>query len=361
MTKLLLIIGVVSASALLAGCGGGGEVAAVAIDPALPPVDPKGPPVAIRPENLCVQPSTGPLTHVLVQNLLDKPYTGTIHVTVPPGWKLDATSKPVTIAPRQLARIPFAIEKAIDAESNVYAIGVRVSGGGQDVVWDTPVVGATTPYYKPVIDGKGDDWGDAVPITFTVGGKKTVVRSYWSRKAFSLRISVEETAHVAMGNKPFDAVQVAISPARARTPRQANGTTQRYEILLASGAGGGKCFMLTRPGEAASAGQTPQTLAGRELAGAKLVVSRAAGMTHYECALPLAAMPAIRAEPGREFRMSLLVHDPDGTGLRDWGGTVGLWPWQRNRLAWSVWPGAAWPAEAPFDNKIEWAFSSSIH
>jgi len=346
---------------MLAGCGDGGKVPDVAIDPALPPVDPDGPPVAIRPENLCVQPSTGPLTHVLVQNLLDKTYTGTVHMTVPPGWKLDAASKPVTIPPRQLARVPFAIAKAVDLEANVYAISVRVSGGGPDVVWDKPVVGATTPYYKPVIDGKGEDWADAVPLTFTVGGAKTVVRSYWSRKAFSLRISVAETAHVPMGDKPFDAVQVAISPARARTPRSADGKAQRYELLLAADAGGGKCFMLTRPGQPVSAGQKPLALAGRELAGAKLVVTRAAGMTHYECAIPLKAMPTIRAEPGREYRMSLLVHDPDGTGLRDWGSAVGLWPWQRNRLAWSVWPGAVWPAEAPFDNKIEWAFSSSIH
>ena len=45
---------------------------------------------------------------------------------------------------------------------------------------------------------------------------------------------------------------------------------------------------------------------------------------------------------GGEFCLSLLVHDPDGVGIRDWGEAVGLWPCQRNRLAWSRWPGARW-------------------
>ena len=70
-------------------------------------------------------------------------------------------------------------------------------------------------------------------------------------------------------------------------------------------------------------------------------------------------MGLIRAAPGREFCLSVLVHDGDGTGLRDWGRAAGLWPQQRNRLAWCLWQGAKWPKDPPFDNKIEWGFCSS--
>jgi hypothetical protein len=72
-------------------------------------------------------------------------------------------------------------------------------------------------------------------------------------------------------------------------------------------------------------------------------------------------MPGIEPMEGREFGLSLLVHDPDGTGLRDFGEAAGLWPWQRSRLAWSQWPGARWAKDAPFDNRIEWGFCSSKH
>jgi len=130
-------------------------------------------------------------------------------------------------------------------------------------------------------------------------------------------------------------------------------------MLLTSDATGGKCFLLAKPGDAIATGQKARPLKGLALAGAQVKVSRKKGMTYYECAVPLKSMPTMRAEPGREYRFSLLVHDPDGTGLRDWGKTVGLWPWQRSRLAWSQWQGAIWPAEPPYDNKIECGFCSS--
>jgi hypothetical protein len=67
----------------------------------------------------------------------------------------------------------------------------------------------------------------------------------------------------------------------------------------------------------------------------------------------------IRPSEGREFSFGLLVHDPDGTGLRDFGAAADLWPWQRNALAWSRWPGAKWPEQPPFDSKQPWGMCSS--
>ena len=63
--------------------------------------------------------------------------------------------------------------------------------------------------------------------------------------------------------------------------------------------------------------------------------------------------------PAGTKSLAVLVHDPDGTGLRDLGEAVGLWPSQRNRFAWSRWQGASWGVEPPFDNKLEWGLCAS--
>ena len=95
---------------------------------------------------------------------------------------------------------------------------------------------------------------------------------------------------------------------------------------------------------------------------ARVAVRRAGGVTYYECGLPFTPMrDKIRPSEGREFHFSVLVHDPDGTGVRDWGQAAGLWPWQRNRLAWGRWPGAKWGSEPPFDNRLRWGLCSSIY
>ena len=50
---------------------------------------------------------------------------------------------------------------------------------------------------------------------------------------------------------------------------------------------------------------------------------------------------------------------PDGTSVRDWGQAAGLWPSQRNRLAWSRFPGDRFGDQPPFDNKTQWGMCSS--
>lgn len=350
-THILLVLSCIAA--VVAGCGERRT-------------GPAGPPVAIRAENLTVTPSTGPVTHVLVQNLEDKTYRGTLLATFPGGWKMDKTRQAVTIKPRQTARVAFAIERGADAESNSYPVQVRAVGAdGTEVARRQRIVCASAPYFKPTIDGHLEDWKDAIPVTFLTAGKRTVVSTYWSRRSFSLLVAVEEDALERLpekgGEAGFDAVQIAVSPRDARTPASASGVAQRYELVLAATEAGGRCFALMRPGERLSATAKERPLAGLELPGAEVAVVRRRGVTYYECAIPMKAISQIRADPGREFCFSVLVHDPGGTGLRDWGQAAGLWPWQRNRLAWCAWRGARWPDDPPFDNKIEWGFCSSKH
>ena len=334
-----------------AGCGGG--------------ADSGGPHVAIRAENLTVPPSSGPVTYVQVRNLRGRTYNGAILAEFPSGWKTNRTVCPVKIKPRQTARVAFAVERGADAASNSYPVRIKAIGDGPEVTRRQRVVCASAPYFKPEIDGKLDDWADAIPVSFTTAGRKTTISTYWSRRTFSVLVAVEEDELIRLSDDAaggvIDAVQIALSPRDAATPASSSGTAERYEFLLAATKDTGKCFALLRRGQELSMAAQDRPLTGLELTEAALAVTRSGGVTYYECSIPFKAMPDITPDPGREFCFSILVHDPDGTHLRDWGSAAGLWPSQRSRLAWCCWQGAKWPQEPPFDNKIEWGFCSSKH
>jgi len=333
---------------LTAGCGG---------------ADDGGPHVAIRAENLTVPPSSGPVTYVLVRNLRNRTYKGAIVAGFPDGWEMNRTVCRVRIKPGETARVAFAIERGADAPNNAYPVWIKAVGDGPNVTRRQRIVCASAPYFKPRIDGKLDDWADAIPAAFTTAGKKTTVSTHWSRRTFSLLVAVEEDKLLRLPEhraaSAADAVQIAVSPREAKTPARPSAAAERYEFLLAAAEGGGKCFCLLRRGQRMSQVKSSRPLDGLEVPGAAVAVTRSGGVTYYECSIPFKAMPDVQPDPGREFCFSLLVHDPDGTGLRDWGSAAGLWPSQRSRLAWCNWQGAKWPEDPPFDNKIEWGFCSS--
>jgi hypothetical protein len=322
-------------------------------------------PVAVRVENLTVLPSTGPLANITVRNRSKKSVNGRLDVGFPAGWKTNKTSEAFALKPSETKRIPFAIEKGRDDPANQYPIKVQVQVGEMKYQADRTITATTAPYFKPVVDGKRDDWKDAVPVTFVSGGKKTTISTYWSRRKFSLLVAVEEDHLERMpppGGKtvePFDAIQFAMAPRDAVTPTGDDAQDQRAEFLIAGGGDGGACYTLYQPEQKLALARKSRPLAGLETTGAQVAVSREKGWTYYECSIPFKALPMIRPDPGREVCFSVLVHDPDGTGLRDWGQAAGLAPDQRNRLAWCMWQGSKWPKEPPFDQKIEWGFCSS--
>lgn len=318
-------------------------------------------PIDVRIENLTVLPSTGPLAHIAIRNLSQSAIEGVVDATFPPGWKMNASSRPFSLKPGETHRAAFAVEKGADNPANAYPVSATVKFGEAKIAVKRVISVATTPYFKPMIDGNLEDWKDAVPVSFETAGKKTTISTYWSRRAFSLLVVVDEDRFLPIDSvMPFDAVQVAVAPREAKTPSNEDAEDQRFEFLIAGQKDGpGACFTLYRPGMQLAETRQPRALAGRETPGALVAVRREGRQTYYECSIPMNAMPSIQAEPGREFCLSILVHDPDGTGLRDWGQAAGLACDRRNRLAWSDWVGAKWPPAAPFDNKIEWGFCSS--
>jgi len=311
-------------------------------------------PVALRAHNVVVPPATGPVSGLTVKNLLDAPYTGKVTLKLPDGWKADKTQFDVSLKPRETKQIAFAIEKGVDSKINAYPYKITAVGGGKTVVVDQKVICATTPYVKPKIDGDISEWlNDAVPVTLVYKGKKTIVRTFWNKRNFCLCVEVQEDKLVEGG----DAIQFALASNKASTGNLPADKTARYEFL----AVGGKCYQLVKPGTPLGNTQKPAPLPAAAVAKSVVAVKREKGITRYEISVPMRPMKKLRATVGREYRFSVLVHDPDGTGVRDLAEAATPLPGNRKKYAWSKWKGAKWPEKPLLDSKIEWGFCTSIH
>ena len=329
-------------------------------------------PVALRVGSFMVAPAHMPPVIVSVKNLGTTAYDGTIRVKLPDGWKYAPAEQPISLSPGEAGQVRFNIKEARTTVENSYPVEVTATGAGTKVIHRQDVFCASAPYFKPEIDGEIDDWEDAIPIIFTSGDRVTLIATYWNRRQFSILVGVQEDKLVpykaGSPGKSFDAVQVCISPQKTETGTKGDDEATRYEFLFVSTGKGteGKCFQLAEPGMKLAEGQSKRPLADLEFDKAKIaVVGRKDGptyvenLTYYECGIPFRSLSAIKASEGREFFLSVLVHDPDGTGVRDWGQAAGLWPCQRNRLAWSRFPGAQFGDQPPFDNKTQWGMCSS--
>jgi len=323
----------------------------------------------MRIASFTVAPAHTPLAVVHVRNLSAEAYRGMLRVKGPEGWLIVPAAVEISVPAGGTARATLTVQRGMNLEANSYPMEVSATSAGAAVVHRQNVVCTSAPYYKPKIDGKTDDWKDAIPVTFITAGKKTVISTYWNRRQFAILVAVEEDKIVPWRQddpqQPCDAIQLAISPQETATSMSPGEAAGRYEFLFVAtkrpqdGSAKAKCFRLAEPATKLGETQELRHLASLEFLGAEAMVSRTGNVTYYECAIPFKALPEVRPGEGREFCFSVLVHDPDGTGLRDWGRAAGLWPSQRNRLAWSLWPGARWGEEPPFDNKTPWGLCSS--
>jgi len=324
-------------------------------------------PVALRVENLTVPPSSGPLMHVLIANRGKARYEGKVDVSVPEGWRLNRTRLRVRLRPGETRRLDFAIERALDNRRNRYRVAVVAEGGGRRVERTQEVVCASAPYFQPRIDGKATEWDDAIPVSFVTRGKRTTIRTYWNHDAFCVLVEVQEEDLSTRRRKPdekIDAVQLAIARSGTATPSRPRARAERHEFLPVASFSWlrrSRCYRLLGPGARLVTATQERDLDGLECRDVALAVRCRKDVTTYECAIPFRLMPEIKPSEGREFFFSVLVHDPDGTGLREWGEAAGLWPWQRNPLAWCRWRGDSRGQAPPFDSRTEWGLCSSRH
>ncbi|HJN15405.1 MAG TPA: hypothetical protein QGH10_07945 [Armatimonadota bacterium] len=284
-------------------------------------------PLLVRARNFLVPPSTGPVTHVVVKNTTDAPYASTLSVQFADGWEVTPSQHEIALQPGETKMLPFTIKGATDLAANAYPIAITID--------DAPPIAqtvtcASAPYFQPKIDGKLNEWDDAIPMALS----GATLRTYWNKREFCLAVEVEETELT-----DDDAVQFALAAA---------ASDHRYEFLVTGQGKGATCSLLSGP--------APQPAEGAQVA-----VKHQAGVTRHEIAIPFALMGDIRPTPGREICFSLLIHDPDGTGLRDLGDIMNLWPEHRSADAWADWASAVWPETPPWTSRIEFGLCSSIH
>jgi hypothetical protein len=313
-------------------------------------------PVLVRMENFLVSPSTGPVAGVVVKNQLGTEYQGTLRIGFPEGWKVTPAQHQVSLKPGESKRLAFAIETGLDKEANAYPVTISVEGPADKVKVNQTALCASSPYFKPKIDGDLSDWRDSIPIRFGAVGKSVALRTYWNKKQFCLAVEVEEDALISLEKGSArtgpDALLLAIGPAET-----ADGKPCRYEALIVSSdavPGTGKCFLRERSAQ-------PKPLAEEECPEAKVAVSRTGRITTYEIAIPLTRLNEFKPDAGREFRLGLLVQDADGDGLRDLGEVMSLWPERRNAKAWGTWEPIKVGEKPPYDGAFEFGFCSSIH
>jgi len=322
-------------------------------------------PAEIRIENLTLPPANLPLVMVQVKNMTDAPLTGELAIDVPESWRMAATTKPVELEAGATDRVAFAVEKGSTLSINRYPIGATLTVGDKEITTSRTVVAAAAPYYKPTVDGETDDWNDAIPVRFSADEDvpTTIVSTYWNRRTFYVLVEVEEEKLITRGDAPqFDAVQIAIAPRKTVTGTEPTDTSERFEFLVVpTGDGAGTCYRLASPGDTLADTQVASELTDeQEEPRSEVAVARRDGKTIYEVGISFTPIRStISPSEGREFRMSLLVHDPDGTGVRDWGASVGLKPGPNSQYSWSRWTGEKGSAKDYCDSKTSWGMCSS--
>ena len=193
-------------------------------------------PVRIRVEPLTVPPATQPLVSVVVRNLQDRPCPARSRSQVPATGESLRTASRWNWPAAAEKRFAFNIEKARNVEANVYPFTVNASVGDQLVRCEQSVFVASAPYSKATVDGRADEWQDAIPVSFEQQGKRTTISTFWHRKRFYLLVAVQEQQHLdytGADGPPGDAVQLAISrrnrpmPPARRLPDGLNSCSRR--------------------------------------------------------------------------------------------------------------------------------------
>lgn len=298
----------------------------------------------MRCHSFLVNPSTGPVAEITVSSA--EAWSGTLTVTPPDGWTIDPQAHDITLQANENKCLPYRIIKAREVADNAYPFTLALSGG---VTVTQTVRTASAPFGKPKVDGKLDDWKDAIPLRFGEKGAQTTLRTYWDNAAFYLAIEVEQkTLNLSRTDGLRNAVQLYLAPKSA--------TVKRHEFLIEPvSKSKAICKRLASPDKV----NDPD---GIEEKGANVALRTSGGVTVYEIALPLSLLDGIRVDAGREFRLGLLVHDPDGSGLRDLGSIMNRPPDSRTSTpsCFFIWKGGCW--NTPFyDGGTEFGFCSSIH
>lgn len=324
-------------------------------------------PLRVRVESFTVMPSTGPVVHATVRNESEQPVKASFGVRWPDGWTAEPDEQHLELAPNETVRAPFTLTQAVDVAANRYSLGLVMRVGGRELLGSQQTVCATAPYLRPEIDGKLDDWKDAVPIWLLHDRKRTTMMTCWDRRRICVAVRVEEESLQKWDRRgeaaAVDAIQFSLA-ASPPPPGDRETNADRYEFVVVPVSirrRTAEAFLLMQPGDKTAQAADVRELDGLDCRDVEARVRRKSGTTCYEVAIPIVCLPGIRPTTGRTFRFSLLVHDGASGALVDFGVMLDRWEDERDPLAWCRWKGASFGDVVPFAGNVEFGFSSSIH
>lgn len=255
---------------------------------------------------------------VSVASTTDSAFKGSIELIDTAGHA--SGFQPLNLAIRQEINVNFPLTLPLASPRNEYGITLRVSGGAaQTFSQKLPIDFTVTRVAAkpPVIDGKLDDWAEALPISIragqeTVDEDKLSATAWTMIDATNLYVAVrvhdmvhnQENSADAMWNG--DSIQISIDPTLART-ENAYGPKD-IEVGFALPAKGMK------PMSHAWVTPRPDILDGARVA---IVRDEATKTTTYEIAIATAKIPDLPTQPGSRFGLNIAVNDSDRNFGRD--------------------------------------------
>ena len=128
----------------------------------------------------------GGMVRLVLRNLLERPVTGTLKVTVGAlGVQVPAT---VSLAPREAMEIAVALSGQADP-SNAYALSVRFDAAGDGLALHDEVVRCNVIAKRAItVDGKLDEWQGVLPQTITSDGtvdRTDAEAAWWPGKPYA--------------------------------------------------------------------------------------------------------------------------------------------------------------------------------
>ncbi|MGQ9524299.1 MAG: hypothetical protein ACUVTZ_05585 [Armatimonadota bacterium] len=355
-------------------------------------------PVSVRVKPLLGAVSQGPPIRVEVTNEIGAPVTGEIMVKPPKGWILAKNRERFgPINPGQTTVVSFPVTQAAVSPDNRYHVTVYAAKRLTNLPWqmgwnlkvEQDISAAIAVRGTPTIDGKLDDWENAVPLTlsgpeflspwapegyrksWTVGNLSAVVYTMWDDQYFYFAAKVTDNFHSQISSRenPYhlphdgDSIQIAFGvdahdPSKLKSPddpgyRRGLIFDTDYEYCLSLTPRGPEVFRLHTPetGYQTFYPSNPDIGLG-VIDSVSLAVARddVKEVTTYEAAVPWSELRLVdRTKP---VRFSFIINDRDRgnakEGWLEWAAGSGVT--KGNELSFSP----SWTFTTA--NLTEWAF-----
>lgn len=338
-------------------------------------------PVAIAIQNLPNSPTSLPALSLTLTDQINVPESGTLQVTLPPGWEASTSSTTAAtyspsvsfgpLNPSQSTSESFTLSRFEANSSNQYLItatatvpapassdpggppaqrgpndpgpGPHQSSGATSgtvtVSSSLPVAAFETVYGHPALTGSFQDWSNATPLQVNLASQNVGIPNWspslesataytmWNHHDFYFAAKVTDSVF----NEPYtgfnqwqgDSLQLFWDPQNAKTTTY-DAAYGQADFGIAKTPAGNQAYEFQGPAPGLHSDVTM-----------RIVPGPSGGDMWYEVAIPLTDLPALAAAAGHPYGFDFLVNDNNGAGRLGW---IWLTPGVGNGFDPADWP-----------------------